>query len=140
VAGEQRGAQAAGKTMRVAAIGVALALAPATADALAQGANNVMEKIRACSLLAPAERLECLEKLSRENPLPRTAAVPVPEVASPPLRPLASPAPKAATSEAAQAKEAAERAATAEKALPQERARADGLARDSRRPSARSRL
>jgi hypothetical protein len=89
--------------MRVAAICMAFALGPASADALAQGANNVMEKIRACSLLAPVEELECLEKLSREIPLPRPSAAPVPEVASPPPRPTASSAPKAAASEAARA-------------------------------------
>jgi hypothetical protein len=129
VTGEQSGALVTGKTMRIAAICLAFALGPASADALAQGANNVMEKIRACSLLAPAERLECLEKLSRENPLPRTAA-PVPEVASPAPRPMASSASKAAASEAAQAKETADRAATADKALPEERARAEAVARD----------
>jgi hypothetical protein len=32
-----------------------LRFGPASADALAQGAGDAMEKLRACSLLAPAE-------------------------------------------------------------------------------------
>jgi hypothetical protein len=43
----------------------AFAFASASADALAQGAGDAMERLRACSLLAPAERLGCLDKLSR---------------------------------------------------------------------------
>ena len=63
--------------MKIAAICLAFAFAPASADALAQGAGDAMEKLRACSLLGPAERLECLEKLSRDiapPPPPRPAA------------------------------------------------------------------
>ena len=70
--------------MKIAAICLAFAFALASADALAQGAGDAMEKLRACSLLAPAERLECLEKLSRDNGPPspaRPAASPAPGVA-----------------------------------------------------------
>jgi hypothetical protein len=62
----------------------AFVFASASADALAQGAGDAMEKLRACSLLTPAERLECLEKLSRDIAPPspaRPAASPAPEVA-----------------------------------------------------------
>ena len=65
--------------MRIATICVAFAFGPASAGALAQGGSDAMEKLRACSLLAQAQRLECLEKLSRD-------------VAPPPPRPPASPA------------------------------------------------
>ena len=56
--------------MRSAAVCLALA-GLASADALAQGAAAV-EKLRACSVLPQAERLECLDKLSRDlgPPLP----------------------------------------------------------------------
>ena len=63
--------------MRMATICVAFALGPASAGALAQGGSDAMEKLRACSLLAQAQRLECLEKLSRDiapPPPPRPAA------------------------------------------------------------------
>ena len=69
--------------MKIATI-FAFVFASASADALAQGAGDAMEKLRACSLLAPAERLECLEKLSRDIAPPspaRPAASPAPEVA-----------------------------------------------------------
>jgi hypothetical protein len=59
----------------MATICVAFALGPASAGALAQGGSDAMEKLRACSLLAQAQRLECLEKLSRDiAPPPRPAA------------------------------------------------------------------
>jgi hypothetical protein len=70
--------------MKIATICVAFAFGPASADALAQGADDTMEKLRGCSLLAHAERLECLEKLSRDiapPPPPRPAASPAPGVA-----------------------------------------------------------
>jgi hypothetical protein len=68
--------------MRIATICVAFAFGLASAGAQAQGASDAMEKLRACSLLAPAERLECLEKLSREiAPPPGPAASPAPAVA-----------------------------------------------------------
>jgi hypothetical protein len=61
--------------MKIATICVACALGLASAGAAAQGASDTMEKLRACSLLANAERLECLEKLSRDiAPPPRPAA------------------------------------------------------------------
>jgi hypothetical protein len=66
--------------MKIAAICLAFAFAPAGAGALAQGAGNAMEKLRACSLLAPAERLECLEELARD------IGPPSPAPASPPPR------------------------------------------------------
>jgi hypothetical protein len=67
--------------MKTAAICIAFAFAPASAGALAQGASDAMERLRACSLLAPAERVGCLDKLSREIAPPS------------PARPVASPAP-----------------------------------------------
>jgi hypothetical protein len=68
--------------MRIATICVAFAFGLASAGAQAQGASDAMEKLRACSLLAPAERLECLDKLSREiAPPPGPAASPAPAVA-----------------------------------------------------------
>ena len=64
--------------MKIAATCVALAFGLAGTSALAQDAADAMEKLRACSLLAHAERLECLENVSRDiGP-------------SPPLRPAAS--------------------------------------------------
>ena len=68
--------------MRIAALGVAFAFGMASATAFAQGAADALEKLRACSLLAPAERLECLDKLSREmGPSPRAVASPAPKAA-----------------------------------------------------------
>jgi len=71
--------------MRIATICVAFSVGLASAGALAQGASDAMEKLRACSLLPPAERLECLEKLSREiAAMPaRPAGSFTPEVAPP---------------------------------------------------------
>jgi hypothetical protein len=70
--------------MKTATVCLILAFAPASAGALAQDAGDAMEKLRACSLLTPAERLDCLDKLSREIAPPsaaRPAAPPAPEVA-----------------------------------------------------------
>jgi hypothetical protein len=67
--------------VKIATVCLAFAFAAASADALAQGAGNAMDKLRACSQLAPAERLDCLEKLSRDIAPPS------------PARPPASPAP-----------------------------------------------
>ena len=69
--------------MKIAAICLAFAFASASAGAQAQGANDAIEKLRACSLLAPADRLECLDKVSRDITPPS------------PARPAASPAPGA---------------------------------------------
>jgi len=52
--------------MKVASLCAALGFGLACAGAAAQGAADPMEKLRACSLLPQAERLECLEKLSRD--------------------------------------------------------------------------
>ena len=52
--------------MKVASICAVLGFALASAGAAAQGAGDAVEKLRACSLLPQAERLECLEKLSRD--------------------------------------------------------------------------
>jgi hypothetical protein len=68
--------------VKIAAICLAFALT--SAGALAQGTGDAMEKLRACSLLAPAERLECLDKLSRDIAPPspaRPAMSPAPGVA-----------------------------------------------------------
>jgi hypothetical protein len=53
-------------------------LAQATGNALAQATGDAMEKLRACSVLASAERRDCLEKLSRDigAPPPNAAAAP----------------------------------------------------------------
>jgi hypothetical protein len=60
--------------MKTAAICLTFAFGLASSDAAAQGADDAMEKLRACSLLVHAERLECLEKLSRDlAPPPRPA-------------------------------------------------------------------
>jgi hypothetical protein len=52
--------------MKIAAILLSVPFGLANAGAIAQSAGDPMEKLRACSLLAQAERLECLEKLSRD--------------------------------------------------------------------------
>jgi hypothetical protein len=67
--------------MKTATVYLILAFAPASVGALAQGAGDAMEKLRACSLLTPAERLDCLERLSREigpssPPRPEASASP----------------------------------------------------------------
>ncbi len=69
--------------MKIATICLAFAFALASAGALAQGTGDAMDKLRACSLLAPAERLDCLEKLSRDitPPSPARPATSAPEVA-----------------------------------------------------------
>lgn len=62
--------------MKAAGMCAVLAFGLATADAEAQSAGDPMEKLRACSLLPQAERLECLEKLSRDLAPARPAATP----------------------------------------------------------------
>src|SRR5260370_14066041 len=64
MAGSQ-GARRAGATMKTAAIPLSVAFEVASAVAFAQGANDPVAHLRACSLMEQAERLECLEKLSR---------------------------------------------------------------------------
>ena len=60
--------------MKTAEICLTFAFGLASSDAAAQGAADAMEKLRACSLLAPAERLDCLDKLSHDISPPRPAA------------------------------------------------------------------
>jgi hypothetical protein len=57
----------------------------ASVAVLAQDEGGAMEKLRACSLLAHAQRLECLEKLSRD--IGPTASQPSPTAAAPPPSP-----------------------------------------------------
>src|SRR5260370_37459774 len=64
MAGSQ-GARSAGATMKPAAIPLSVAFEVASAVAFAQGGSDPVAQIRACSLMERAERLECLEKLSR---------------------------------------------------------------------------
>jgi hypothetical protein len=52
--------------MKAALLCLAVPFGLASAGTLAQDAADAMEKLRACSLLAHAQRLECLEKLSRD--------------------------------------------------------------------------
>lgn len=62
--------------MKIIMTNVALAFGLASAGAAAQGGGDATEKLRACSLLAPAELIDCLEKLSRDiaPPPPRATA------------------------------------------------------------------
>src|SRR5258708_24228317 len=79
-------AAAGGQAMRVAAVWFAVlaALASGTAPAQTQDNGDAIEKLRACSVLAPAERLECLDKLSRDiGSPPATAKPPTPTDAGP---------------------------------------------------------
>ena len=62
--------------MKIATICMALVLGLTSAGALAQIAGAAMEKLRVCSVLADTERLDCLDKLSRDiSPPPRPAPV-----------------------------------------------------------------
>ncbi len=69
--------------MKIATICLNFVFGLASVDALAQAASDAIEKLRACSLLPHAERLECLEKLSRDiaPPPPRSTASSAPAVA-----------------------------------------------------------
>ena len=61
--------------MKIATICLAFAFASVSTGALAQGTGDAMEKLRACSLLAPAQRLDCLDKLSHDiSPPPAPAS------------------------------------------------------------------
>jgi hypothetical protein len=58
--------------MKTAAVRLSVAFGLAGAAAYAQGTNDPMAQLRACSMLEQAERLECLDKLSRNiAPMPR---------------------------------------------------------------------
>ena len=61
--------------MKTAAIPLSVAFNVAGGIAFAQGASDPMAQLRACSLMERAERLECLEKLSR-NITPPVRPVP----------------------------------------------------------------
>src|ERR1700730_427813 len=75
MAGSQ-GAQRPGATMKTAAIPLSVAFSVAGGIAFAQGASDPMAHLRACSLMERAERLQCLEELSRNIAPP---AHPAPE-------------------------------------------------------------
>jgi len=60
--------------MKPAAICLSVAFGVASQGTLAQGTDDAMEKLRACSSPAQAARLECLEKLSRDMALPQPSA------------------------------------------------------------------
>jgi hypothetical protein len=64
--------------MKTAAICLTFAFGLASAGTVAHGADDAMEKLRACSKLANAARLDCLEKLSRDVAPPRPTASPAP--------------------------------------------------------------
>jgi len=73
--------------MRIARIGVAFVLGLAGAEAVAQAGpdarHHAMEKLRACAQLGPAERMQCLEKVSNDiAPSPGSAAAPAPAMAA----------------------------------------------------------
>ena len=58
--------------MKIAALCLNIAIGLASADAAAQGTGDAMEALRACARLAQAERLDCLDKLSRDVAPPRS--------------------------------------------------------------------
>jgi hypothetical protein len=60
--------------MKAAAICLTFAFGLASSAAPAQGAGDAMEQLRACSLLAPVERLDCLDRLSHDISPPPAAA------------------------------------------------------------------
>jgi hypothetical protein len=60
--------------MKTAAIYLTFAFGLASSAAPAQGAGDAMEQLRACSLLAPVERLDCLDRLSHDISPPPAAA------------------------------------------------------------------
>ena len=62
--------------MKTAAILLSVAFEVASAVAFAQGASDPAARLRACSLMERAERLECLEKLSRSIEPPARPAAP----------------------------------------------------------------
>jgi hypothetical protein len=62
--------------MKTAAICLTFAFGVTSSAAAAEGAGDAMEKLRACLLLAPVERLDCLDRLSHD------IAPPPPEASS----------------------------------------------------------
>ena len=62
--------------MKTAAICLTLGFGLANSGAAAQGTDDAMEKLRACALLAPVERLDCLDRLSHDISPPPPAASP----------------------------------------------------------------
>jgi hypothetical protein len=67
--------------MKIAAICVACAFELATAGVRAEGPGDQFDKVRACSVLERADRLECLQRLSRDigPPPPRAVVTPTPD-------------------------------------------------------------
>ena len=61
--------------MKTAAICLTFAFGLASSAVAAEGAGDAMEQLRACSRLAPAERLDCLDKLSHDISPPPAAAL-----------------------------------------------------------------
>ncbi len=80
------------RAAKIAAICLASPLVLASADARAQASGDAMEKLRACSVLADAERLACLEKLSHDIRAPSSNPSPGAAASSNPA-PLPAPAP-----------------------------------------------
>ncbi|HEY6982411.1 hypothetical protein [Reyranella sp.] len=70
--------------MKTVAISASLAFAIAGHGSLAQDAGDAMDKLRACTQLAQAEQLECLQKLAHDlAPPPQAASAPAaPEAAA----------------------------------------------------------
>ena len=67
-------APGAGVAVKTAPIHLSVAFAIASATAHAQGTNDPVAQLRACSMMEQAERLDCLDKLSRDiAPSPRRA-------------------------------------------------------------------
>jgi hypothetical protein len=64
------------------AIGLLTALVAVIPEAFGQSAGDQMDRLRACSVLAPAERLPCLEALSRDIAPSTGSAAAVPEPAA----------------------------------------------------------
>jgi hypothetical protein len=62
--------------MKTAAICLCVTIGVASRGALAQDAGDAVEKLRACSQLQSADRLECLQKLSRDLAPPPSPASP----------------------------------------------------------------
>jgi hypothetical protein len=62
--------------MKTAAICLSVTFSVASQGALAQGTGDAIEKLRACSRLQQAERLECLQKLSRDIAPPPASSAP----------------------------------------------------------------